>query len=110
MSDNEFSGADIDFEETSFRPQHRATRSVVWDHFTVIDRKNQIATCNVCERRLSYRTTVTNLKKHVIRKHPHGGLSEDNAPPRASVSASKRIPVSNIRRTTTKASVSVGKQ
>ncbi|KRT79298.1 hypothetical protein AMK59_6931 [Oryctes borbonicus] len=41
--------------------------SNVWQHCTPIDR--EYARCNICEAVLSYRTSITNIKKHLVRKH-----------------------------------------
>lgn len=43
--------------------------SEVWTKFTIISRKHYIASCNVCGAKLSFKTTISNLKKHVERKH-----------------------------------------
>ncbi|CAH2103396.1 unnamed protein product [Euphydryas editha] len=42
--------------------------SVVWDHF--VDIGGYFATCNICKVKLSFKSSVTNLKKHMERKHP----------------------------------------
>ncbi|CAG9840721.1 unnamed protein product [Diabrotica balteata] len=42
--------------------------SIVWDFFTIID--DARAKCNMCSQVLSYKTSVTNLRQHVQRKHP----------------------------------------
>lgn len=42
--------------------------SKIWDHFTPI---NEIsAKCDICGAVMSYKTSVTNLRRHVQRKHP----------------------------------------
>lgn len=46
----------------------RNKSSPVWDFFTVIDKTN--AKCNMCKLQMSYKSSITNLKKHIERKHP----------------------------------------
>jgi hypothetical protein len=42
--------------------------SVIWNFFTV---QNEIkASCNFCQQHLSYKSSITNLKQHIERKHP----------------------------------------
>ncbi|KAL0811816.1 hypothetical protein ABMA28_009244 [Loxostege sticticalis] len=43
-------------------------KSVVWDHFTNIGQS--VAVCHICKTKLSFKSSVTNLKKHIDRKHP----------------------------------------
>ncbi|XP_072400709.1 zinc finger BED domain-containing protein 4-like [Diabrotica undecimpunctata] len=42
--------------------------SIVWDFFTIKD--DARAKCNMCSQVLSYKTSITNLRQHVQRKHP----------------------------------------
>nr|CAI5863488.1 unnamed protein product [Callosobruchus analis] len=42
----------------------------VWNSFSMSDETEQIAKCNICKASMIYKTTVSNLKKHMIRKHP----------------------------------------
>lgn len=42
--------------------------SGVLNYFVVLD--GNTAKCEICKAKLSYKTSVTNLKKHVLRKHP----------------------------------------
>ncbi|CAH0714329.1 unnamed protein product, partial [Brenthis ino] len=42
--------------------------SVVWDHFTDIGGSRGV--CNICKVQMSYKSSVSNLKKHLQRKHP----------------------------------------
>nr|CAD7610390.1 unnamed protein product [Timema genevievae] len=54
-------------------------RSEIWNLFTPMDQ--EFANCNMCKQRLSYKTSVSNLKKHMQRKHPGVALpSFDNKP------------------------------
>lgn len=41
--------------------------SSIWQNFTVVD--SNFATCDICKRKLSYKTSVTNLKKHLTKAH-----------------------------------------
>ncbi|XP_067630600.1 uncharacterized protein [Eurosta solidaginis] len=41
--------------------------SVLWQFFTRLDRF--YAKCNMCKKTISYKTTTTNLKRHMMRKH-----------------------------------------
>ncbi|RVE46103.1 hypothetical protein evm_009267 [Chilo suppressalis] len=61
-----------DEEETQVkisRSDH-ARRSTVWAYFKHLDRASCLAVCLICKKKLSYLTTITNLKRHLIRKHP----------------------------------------
>lgn len=41
--------------------------SSVWEHFTIIDGIH--TKCDICKRKYSYKSTLTNLKKHLSNKH-----------------------------------------
>ncbi|XP_072400765.1 E3 SUMO-protein ligase ZBED1-like [Diabrotica undecimpunctata] len=43
-------------------------KSEIWNFFS--DEDNSKAKCNICKSVFSYRTSVTNLKAHITRKHP----------------------------------------
>lgn len=43
-------------------------KSEIWNFFSVED--NNKAKCNICKSTFSYKTSVTNLKSHITRKHP----------------------------------------
>ncbi|XP_056640202.1 zinc finger protein 23-like [Diorhabda sublineata] len=45
-------------------------RSAIWNVFTETHKSDFIATCNLCSQEFSYRSTTTNLMKHLQRKHP----------------------------------------
>ncbi|XP_047103747.1 E3 SUMO-protein ligase ZBED1-like, partial [Schistocerca piceifrons] len=45
----------------------RSRRSELWNHFTVLD--EEFAKCGLCGKKLSYKTSTTNLKKHIERSH-----------------------------------------
>ncbi|XP_067008469.2 uncharacterized protein [Anabrus simplex] len=41
--------------------------SILWSYFTYIN--DNVAKCDLCDRKLSYKSTTTNLRKHIERKH-----------------------------------------
>lgn len=43
-------------------------RSEMWKYFTYID--THFAKCDICKIKISHKTTMLNLKKHLERKHP----------------------------------------
>lgn len=47
----------------------RQRYSELWNFFTPID-NDYFATCNMCKRKLSFKTTNSNLKKHLNSNHP----------------------------------------
>ncbi|XP_002073013.3 uncharacterized protein LOC6650966 [Drosophila willistoni] len=49
--------------------------SEIWCFFRAID--DTYALCNICKAKLSYKTTTTNLSKHMNRMHPNVSLSRD---------------------------------
>lgn len=48
----------------------RRKNSPIWNYFTVKDFENKTARCDQCGVVMSYRGTITNLKNHIIKKHP----------------------------------------
>lgn len=42
--------------------------SGVWSHFTAIE-NTTFAKCDICKRKYSYKTSVTNLKTHLASAH-----------------------------------------
>ncbi|XP_017085121.2 LOW QUALITY PROTEIN: uncharacterized protein LOC108117279 [Drosophila eugracilis] len=46
--------------------------SEIWCFFRAVD--DTFAVCNICKAKLSYKTTTTNLSKHMNRMHPTSGL------------------------------------
>ena len=44
--------------------------SYLWNFFAVSDAVSFKAVCYICNHTLSYRTTITNLKKHLMTRHP----------------------------------------
>uniref|UniRef100_A0A1E1WIR6 BED-type domain-containing protein n=1 Tax=Pectinophora gossypiella TaxID=13191 RepID=A0A1E1WIR6_PECGO len=49
----------------------RAQRSIVWLYFKCVDPDAKLSQCMICKKLLSHSTTLTNLKKHLERKHPN---------------------------------------
>ncbi|KOB74120.1 Uncharacterized protein OBRU01_02555 [Operophtera brumata] len=47
----------------------RSRTSEIWSQFTVESEHNKIAVCNLCKQKCSFKTTVSNLKKHIHNKH-----------------------------------------
>lgn len=50
------------------RAMNKQHTSTVWSYFAKLD--NTYAKCNICHNNYSYKTTLTNLKKHL--SGPHG--------------------------------------
>lgn len=46
---------------------NRRKISYLWNFFSVID--ETMAKCNMCAAKLSYKTSTTNLKRHIQAKH-----------------------------------------
>lgn len=44
--------------------------SPVWNFFTVTDKVQYIAECDMCKKSFSFKSSVSNLKKHMEKKHP----------------------------------------
>lgn len=40
----------------------------MWKYFTYVDA--HFAKCDICKIKISHKTTMSNLKKHIERKHP----------------------------------------
>ncbi|XP_022193575.2 uncharacterized protein LOC111051375 [Nilaparvata lugens] len=47
---------------------HSRKTSLMWQYFTVID--ENVAKCKYCEKDLRYRSSTSNLKKHLRKAHP----------------------------------------
>lgn len=43
--------------------------SKLWNYFDVMSDDNQVARCTLCDLKLSFRSTNTNLRKHLDRRH-----------------------------------------
>jgi hypothetical protein len=48
----------------------RQKHSKLWNFFTPVE-GHSVAICNVCKRKLSYKSTSSNLKKHLTSNHPN---------------------------------------
>ena len=44
--------------------------SIIWNFFHINDNKKQLAKCDLCHVVLCFKSSITNLKKHLQRKHP----------------------------------------
>lgn len=51
-------------------------RSLIWNYFTP-EENGSTAICKLCRNTLQYRSSISNLKKHLLRKHPHYDSSEN---------------------------------
>ncbi|RZF36547.1 hypothetical protein LSTR_LSTR010658 [Laodelphax striatellus] len=47
----------------------RSRKSSIWNYFTISDREKGVAMCNLCEKQFSFKTTTSNLKKHLTRSN-----------------------------------------
>lgn len=48
----------------------RRTRSVIWTFFTVDKKSPEMAICSICKNTFSFKTSTSNLKRHMTAKHP----------------------------------------
>lgn len=48
----------------------RPRTSSMWNYFKICDKNAKIAQCDMCGLKMSFRSTTTNLKTHVTKKHP----------------------------------------
>lgn len=48
----------------------RCKRSTLWTFFTPVSNSDRMAQCDICNQKMSYRGSITNLKTHIKRKHP----------------------------------------
>ncbi|XP_021198030.3 uncharacterized protein LOC110381920 [Helicoverpa armigera] len=62
------SDSDDDYEPVQ---EGRSKRMVSknWEYFKILDPQMKIARCMLCRTKLSYAATVSNLKRHLFRKH-----------------------------------------
>lgn len=56
-------------------------RSLIWLYFSIIDHEKQFCKCEICKQQLSYKHSVSNLKKHFKRKHPSVNIFPENSNP-----------------------------
>lgn len=45
--------------------------SKLWTYFRIVSSAQSVAACSICGALLSFRSTTSNLRKHIIRKHGH---------------------------------------
>uniref|UniRef100_A0A6P7H1Y9 Uncharacterized protein LOC114345090 n=1 Tax=Diabrotica virgifera virgifera TaxID=50390 RepID=A0A6P7H1Y9_DIAVI len=50
--------------------------SGMWQFFEMVD--ETYASCNICKNNISYKTSISNLKKHMQKKHPTTALPESS--------------------------------
>lgn len=62
-----------------FKEGTRKLTSTIWNNFTAVDRQRRVASCDLCGAMLSYRSTVSNMRKHLMRKH--GGKKDSTFRP-----------------------------
>lgn len=70
----------------------RNKSSVLWEFFSTIEGDSNFAKCKTCKQKLSYKTSTSNLKKHMTKKHPTVAF------PLPSGTAAARITANNLRR------------
>lgn len=49
--------------------KRRKLTSSIWHNFTVVDEVLKVSSCDLCGMQMSYRTTVSNMRKHLMRRH-----------------------------------------
>lgn len=62
--------------------------SFVWNFFHIKDNEKQMAECELCRTLLCFKSSVSNLKKHLLRKHPTVTL---NVPEKSNTTISKSV-------------------
>lgn len=65
--------------DSTVMDRRRNKSSTVWSYFDSSD--NLSAVCRICNNKLSYNGSSSNLKKHLKRKHPSISLLSDNVSP-----------------------------
>nr|CAI5865858.1 unnamed protein product [Callosobruchus analis] len=74
-------------------------RSSLWKYFEILDDLLSKARCRLCDHELSYRTSTSNLKKHLLSKHPTTErITSEPRKPRSSKNVQIVEPLSNSRR------------
>lgn len=58
----------------------KARTSSTWTYFVVKDESFKIAKCDLCGQELNFKTTISNLKKHLERRHPTVNLNVSKTP------------------------------
>ncbi|XP_057668344.1 zinc finger protein 658B-like [Diorhabda carinulata] len=65
------SNSDYESEDQEYFSKKPRKHSILWKYFTKSKHEEYIASCNICKKKLGYKTTTTNLRKHLNNKHPH---------------------------------------
>lgn len=52
--------------------------SKLWNYFEVINNEKQVARCTLCDLKFSFRSTNTNLRKHLVRRHHEEYITLDS--------------------------------
>ncbi|KPJ04724.1 hypothetical protein RR46_01213 [Papilio xuthus] len=68
----------INSEQRKLATLKRRNESVVWSFFTKSETNERVATCNLCNKTFSYRSSNTNLRTHLKRTHPDEFIENDN--------------------------------
>ncbi|XP_046665779.1 uncharacterized protein LOC124357779 isoform X1 [Homalodisca vitripennis] len=78
--------------------KERQKYSAIWSKFTITDSDRSIASCNVCGHKLSFKTTVSNLRKHIERKHRYNSRTFTYSPygPKAKITPTKKPNLSEL--------------
>lgn len=61
----------------------KSKTSKLWKYFKPVD--DHFAICNMCSQKLSYKTSTSNLKKHMESKHPNTKLLKNHENRKAQV-------------------------
>lgn len=51
------------------KDKRRKLTSTIWQNFSVVDEDRKVSSCDLCGMQMSYRTTVSNMRKHLMRRH-----------------------------------------
>uniref|UniRef100_A0A2A4JMZ5 BED-type domain-containing protein n=1 Tax=Heliothis virescens TaxID=7102 RepID=A0A2A4JMZ5_HELVI len=61
--------SDDDYEPKVQATKPRRMVSKTWNYYKIVDPQAKVATCLLCRKKFSYSATVSNLKRHLYRKH-----------------------------------------
>jgi hypothetical protein len=70
----------------------RRKTSPLWAYFTELSGNEKMAKCDMCGQKLSYRSSISNLKKHLDKRHPTINLKLDERCANSSPVPSTSIP------------------
>lgn len=65
------------FTRMSMKKHKSNVKSLIWNFFNEIPNSDRLAVCTLCKHKLSFKSTSSNLKKHMIKSHPTIKLSDD---------------------------------